>query len=136
MSFSLSYSKLCGSANKLVLSSCFSSCIMCFSQVRESIGVTLSVLCSNIRLHESFSHLSSHNGGSTDASKNLEVGNWDQYLVQRASELAMTIQNVSPSDISEILTDQMTDNEITKDHSRDGVNWMETVVTFCKEYII
>lgn len=100
------------------------------AQVRESIGVTLSVICSNIRLHQSFSCPSFSNGDTSDVHETLAVRNWDQYLVQEASELAMTIQNISPSDISEIPKDKMTDNKIPKDHARDDVNWIETVLYF------
>lgn len=86
------------------------------------------MICSNIRLHQSFSCLSFPNGDTSDIHKHLALGNWDEYLVQEATKLAMTIQNISPSDISEIPKDEMTDDKIPKDHARDDVNWIETVV--------
>lgn len=86
------------------------------------------MICSNIRLHQSFSCLSFPNGDTSDTQKNLAVGNWDEYLVQEATKLAISIQNISPSDISEIPKDKMEDAKIPKDHARDDVNWIETVV--------
>nr|XP_027063641.1 proteasome activator subunit 4 isoform X1 [Coffea arabica] len=100
------------------------------AQVRESIGVTLCVLCSNIRLHESCSPSNSLEGVRGDVYGNFEGGSWDEYIVQRASELAVNIHNISACDILETSSDKTLHNGISKDHSRDDVNWMETVFHF------
>ena len=97
--------------------------------MRESSGVTLCVLCSNIRLYESCSPSNSLEGVSGDVYGNFEGGSWDEYIVQRASELAVNIHNISACNILETSLDKTLDNGISKDHSRDDVNWMETVVT-------
>lgn len=95
---------------------------MC-GQVREAIGVTLSVLCSNIRLHTTFTSNHSHGG---DGFK-IEERSWDQFLVERASELVISIQNASHSDKMEIQKDRSPDNGLVNGESQDDVKWMETV---------
>uniref|UniRef100_A0A5B7B961 Putative proteasome activator subunit 4 n=2 Tax=Davidia involucrata TaxID=16924 RepID=A0A5B7B961_DAVIN len=100
------------------------------AQVREAIGVTLSILCSNIRLYISFGHNHSHEGGNIDVDKELEGRSWDQFLIERASELVMSIQNTSQSDNMEIPTDTSPDNGIVNGNSRDDVKWMETLFHF------
>lgn len=102
--------------------------------MRESIGIALCVLCSNIRLHESCTPNNYREGASGDAYGNFEAGRWDQYLVQRASEHVMSIQINGACDILESPSDKILDNGMSKDHSRDDVNWMETVVT-CEKSI-
>lgn len=94
-------------------------------QVREAIGVTLSVLCSNLRLYASCCNGQLHEGRDID-----DVGCWDQYLVKRASELVPKIQSVSASETLEIPTEEISENGASSDHSKDDIRWMETV-SFC-----
>ncbi|CAL5444778.1 unnamed protein product [Camellia sinensis] len=95
---------------------------MTTERVREAIGVTLFVLCSNIRLHTSFSD--HHSDGGDDFK--IEERSWDQFLTERASELVTNIWNVSQSDKMEISTDTSPDNGIVNGDSKDDVKWMET----------
>jgi proteasome activator subunit 4 len=92
------------------------------AQVRESIGVTLSVLCSNICLHTSFS------GNSSDGK--IEGKRWDEFLIEHASERVIKIQNSNQSDNSQMQTDTSTDNGVQNTDSQDVVKWMETLFHF------
>lgn len=103
----------------LFISSLFDA-TQCVKQVRESIGVTLSILCSNICLHTSFN-------GNQSYGK-LEGGSWDKFLTEQASERVIKIQNTSQSDNSQMQTDTSTDNGVPNSHSQDDVKWMETVL--------
>lgn len=94
---------------------------ICVHQVRESIGVTLSVLCSNLRLHANFSDSNLHEG-------NLKAGSWDKFLVERASELVANIQHASLSDNMEIAEGTSSEKGFSSGDSLDDVKWMETVL--------
>jgi len=94
--------------------------------VREAIGVTLSVLCSNIRLHTTFTNNHSHD---VDGSK-IEERSWGHFLVEHASELVTSIQNASQSDKMEIQKDKSPDNGLVNGDSQDDVKWMETLFHF------
>ncbi|XP_058208862.1 proteasome activator subunit 4 isoform X1 [Rhododendron vialii] len=96
------------------------------AQVREAIGVTLSVLCSNIRLHTTFT--GNHSRGGDEFK--IEERSWDQFLVERASELVISIQNASQSDKMEIQKDRSPDNGLVNGESQDDVKWMETLFHF------
>lgn len=99
-------------------------------QVREAIGVTLSVLCSNIQLYASLDSDHSREGGNSDVNYHRKEGSWVQFLIERASELVVTIQNTSQSDNSEILTDARHQSRYLSGDSKDDVKWMETVLIF------
>ncbi|KAM7499059.1 hypothetical protein LguiA_023473 [Lonicera macranthoides] len=92
------------------------------AQVRESIGVTLSVLCSNICLNASFT-------GNREVGR-LEGRSWDQFLTEQASKLVINIQNTSQSDNLQMLTNTSTENGVLNTHSQDDVKWMETLFHF------
>ncbi|PIN23826.1 hypothetical protein CDL12_03448 [Handroanthus impetiginosus] len=99
------------------------------AQVREAIGVTLSILCSNLRLCASFGNDHSHErAASTIGIK--AAGCWDQYLVKQASELVPKIQTISVSETLEISTDKMSENGMSNDHCQDDIKWMETLFHF------
>lgn len=94
------------------------------AQVRESIGVTLSILCSNIRLC-----VSSGNYGYEDYKFGGQ--SWDQYLTYHASELVINVQIASQSDKMEMMqTDTIHGNGIVNANSQDDVKWMETLFHF------
>ncbi|KAL6547028.1 hypothetical protein OROMI_022749 [Orobanche minor] len=99
------------------------------AQVRESIGVTLSVLCSNLRLCASFGidHLRERGPSSSDIKAS---GYWDQYLVKRASDLVTKIQNVSAVETLEISTNNISENGLSSNNSKDDIKWMETLFHF------
>ncbi|CAK9180714.1 unnamed protein product [Ilex paraguariensis] len=99
------------------------------AQVRESIGVSLSVLCSNLRLYASFPHNHSNEVGSGGVDKKIGVS-WDQYLIGQASELVMNIQNTSPSHSLVVSSDTVLDIGISNGNGQDDVKWMETLFHF------
>ncbi|KAK0602445.1 hypothetical protein LWI29_033449 [Acer saccharum] len=101
---------------------------MCHSsaQVREAIGVTLSVLCSNIRLHMSFSHDHSCEGNDSDIENHLKEQRWVHILTERASEAVLNIQNNSVENSVEISSQ----NGYLNGDSQDDVKWMETLFHF------
>ncbi|KAH9652577.1 proteasome activator subunit 4 [Citrus sinensis] len=105
---------------------------MCHSSahVREAIGVTLSVLCSNIRLHASFSHEYSHEGVNSDIDNYLKEERWVQFLTERASESVTNIQNNNHSDNLEVSANCSTQNGHLKGDSQDDVKWMESLFHF------
>ncbi|KAL8135505.1 hypothetical protein AgCh_010229 [Apium graveolens] len=94
------------------------------AQVRESIGVALSVLCSNLRLHANFADSNLHEEGK------LKAGSWDRFLVERASELVANIQHASQSDNMEIAEGASSEKGFSTGDSLDDVKWMETVFHF------
>lgn len=97
------------------------------AQVRESIGVTLSVLCSNIRLRMFYGNNDSY------ADEEFKIGgkSWDQYLIDRASELVVNVQLASHSDKMETMqTDTSYENGTLNGNSQDDVKWMETLFHF------
>lgn len=102
----------------------------CVGQVREAIGVTLSVLCSNIRLHVSCSQDHSNESGKTDMGNQLMEENWVQLLTERASVVVVNIQNSSLSDVLDTSTDINIKNGYQNGDSQDDTKWMETVLTF------
>ncbi|XP_055822371.1 proteasome activator subunit 4 [Solanum dulcamara] len=99
-------------------------------QVRESIGVTLCVLCSNIRLQVSCNQVHPHEVGTNNVHRKAEAENWDHYLVERASELVVKIQSFSQSDTLDVQTDRISDNRVSSEQSHDDVKWMETLFHF------
>lgn len=97
-------------------------------QVREAIGVTLSILCSNIRLHSSFARDYSHEGGNSDVDNPLKEENWVLFLTERASDVVTNIQNASQSDNLEIPAQTTLQNGSLNGDTQDDVKWMETVL--------
>ncbi|XP_073279916.1 proteasome activator subunit 4-like isoform X2 [Primulina huaijiensis] len=99
------------------------------AQVRESVGVTLAILCSNLRLHASFGDDHLHNAGT----KCADIGvaeSWDQFLVKHASELVASIQNLNALEALVIPTKKISENGISNDHSKVAIKWMETLFHF------
>lgn len=99
------------------------------SQVREAVGVTLSVLCSNMRLHALSIPTPSH-GAVGDMDKIFRVKHWDEFLIQRASELAVAIQNFNQSDNSLSLGDLTCENGSSNAELQEDIKWMETMFHF------
>ena len=94
--------------------------------MREAVGVNLSILCSNIRLHAS----NSVQEADHDNDSPLKTENWAVLLTERASEMVTSIQNTSPSDLG-TAAQSSSDNVTVNGDIRDDVKWMETVlITF------
>ncbi|KAL5981317.1 hypothetical protein ACLOJK_015372 [Asimina triloba] len=97
------------------------------SEVREAVGVTLSVLCSNLRLFASFSITHVEEGRNSNENESTARQKWDKHLVARASELATNIQNANQLDNGDCLMDITHESASLNDESREDVKWMETV---------
>ena len=97
-------------------------------QVREAIGVTLSILCSNIRLHLSLAQDHLSDGAYAEVVNLLKDENWVVLLTERASDVVTNIQKTSPSDNLETPTRTVPENDILNGDAQDDVKWMETVL--------
>lgn len=100
-------------------------------QVREAIGVTLSVLCSNIQLYASVCHDCSHEGDNVDLNSQLQQRSWIKFLKERASEVVVNIQHSNQSDSLETKRNTSQNGQLNGD-SQDDIKWMETVLTFLR----
>lgn len=105
-------------------------CLLLWGQVREAIGVTLSVVCSNIRLYASFDRDHSHEGENRDVDNQLQEKSWVQFLIERASEVVMNIQQTNQADSLENKMNISYQNGHQNGDSQDDVKWMETVLIF------
>lgn len=97
------------------------------AQVREVVGVTLCVLCSNIQLHGLYT--SSDQWGSSGVGDEIHGASWSRLLSDQATECAIRIQNTTHSDHIDAEADVDLDNGITND-SEEDVKWMETLFHF------
>ena len=103
-------------------------------QVREAIGITLSVLCSNIRLHLSSAHDYSCEEAS-EIDNQLKEEKWVLVMKDRASDVVTNIQNTSPADNLETAGQTAFQNGYLNGDAQDDVKWMETVLIFRTNYI-
>ncbi|XP_031478674.1 proteasome activator subunit 4-like isoform X3 [Nymphaea colorata] len=88
------------------------------SQVREAIGVTLSVLCSNMALFISCRTGKSHHMQHSKSNYSIGDNDWCHYLIKRASELALHIQSAGQPSI------------FANDDTQEETRWMETLFHF------
>lgn len=95
--------------------------ILNLRQVREVIGITLSVLCSNLRLSATFGQTHSINYGDSRMVESPQRDDWATVLTDRASELAMNIQSM------ESLADMADENGSINMEAQADVRRMETV---------
>ncbi|XP_043688244.1 proteasome activator subunit 4 [Telopea speciosissima] len=100
------------------------------AQVREAIGVALSVLCSNIRLCESFTPLQTHEEAKNNVDNSPKRESWHKLLTEKASEVAVNIQNASQFDNLENSIEITYENGISNDDSWEDIKWMETMFHF------
>ncbi|XP_042519744.1 proteasome activator subunit 4 isoform X2 [Macadamia integrifolia] len=100
------------------------------AQVREAIGVALSVLCSNIRLRESFTPLHTQEEAQNNVDNSSRRESWHKLLTERASEVAVNIQNASQFDNLENSAEITSENGISNDDSWEDIKWMETMFHF------
>ncbi|KAJ6770850.1 PROTEASOME ACTIVATOR COMPLEX SUBUNIT 4 [Salix purpurea] len=110
--------------NELLDNMCHSS-----AQVREAIGITLSVLCSNIRLHLSSAHDYSCEEAS-EIDNQLKEEKWVLVMKDRASDVVTNIQNTSPADNLETAGQTAFQNGYLNGDAQDDVKWMETLFHF------
>ncbi|XP_047151805.1 proteasome activator subunit 4 [Vigna umbellata] len=96
------------------------------AQVREALGVTLSVLCSNIRLY----HSSHQDGRSDNVDSLMQDENWVQFLTERAAEAVVNIQIATQSDKVVNPVDGGSQNGHVDGDSQDDMKWMETLLYF------
>lgn len=98
-------------------------------QVRETIGVTLSVLCSNIRLYALSDHHHSREGEKNDVNNQL-MESCIKILREQSSQVLMTIQKASHCVSLETSRDSNAPDAYLNGDSQDDVKWMETVSVF------
>ncbi|XP_061367392.1 proteasome activator subunit 4 isoform X1 [Gastrolobium bilobum] len=105
---------------------------MCHSsaQVREALGVTLSVLCSNIRLYHSSQHDSACDGKNSNVDNLMKDESWVQFLTERAAEAVVNIQIATQSDKALNPIDASSQNGHLDGDSQDDMKWMETLLHF------
>ncbi|KAL5729683.1 hypothetical protein ACHQM5_002598 [Ranunculus cassubicifolius] len=99
------------------------------AQVREAIGISLSVLCSNIRLHECFTSEFSDEGMKCNVDDTLGRGRWVHTLTDQACEVSQIIQDTSYVDNLENQADETLENGFSIKEMQ-GVKWMETMFHF------
>lgn len=92
-------------------------------QVREALGVTLSVLCSNIRLY----HSSHQDERSDNVDSLMKDESWVQFLTERATQAVVNIQIATQSDKVVNPVDGSSQNGHVDGDSQDDMKWMETV---------
>lgn len=95
------------------------------AQVREAIGCTLSVLCSNLRLFASFAHEHPENG-MVESQREL----WAGLLTERVSEVMINIQSANQLDIIEGRPDSIQENGHVNTEAQADVKRMETMFHF------
>ncbi|KAF2926427.1 proteasome activator subunit 4 [Oryza sativa Japonica Group] len=99
------------------------------AQIREAIGVTICIACSNMRLSRLFGH-----GDSLDVSGDVSMTeqtgseNWSKQLTDGATELSISIQNNISKQL-ESTPDSVTENGLDKKEEAD-VKRMETIFHF------
>ncbi|KAG0467335.1 hypothetical protein HPP92_018915 [Vanilla planifolia] len=96
------------------------------AQVREAIGVTLSVLCSNLRLFAMHACKGFHRHDENVIMKSLQNDNWAKMLTERAYECAINIQSSSQFESLETLSD-MSENGFANTESKTDIRRMETL---------
>uniref|UniRef100_A0A0E0LAS8 Proteasome activator subunit 4 n=1 Tax=Oryza punctata TaxID=4537 RepID=A0A0E0LAS8_ORYPU len=99
------------------------------AQIREAIGVTICIACSNMRLSRLFGHGNSPDV-SGDVSMTEQTGseNWSKQLTDGATELSISIQNNISKQL-ESTPDSVTENGLDKKEEADAKR-METIFHF------
>ncbi|XP_038972814.1 proteasome activator subunit 4 isoform X1 [Phoenix dactylifera] len=101
------------------------------AQVRESIGVALSVVCSNKRLFATSKQTCLQEvEGDIDMVESPQKENWAELLMERASELARNIQSANQSDRIDSMVDLIHENGYTNSKAKADVKTMETMFHF------
>jgi proteasome activator subunit 4 len=99
------------------------------AQVREAIGVAMSIACSNVRLSGSFGPACSPGELCGDVSMTEQTGNeyWSKRLTDGATELSVSIQNNIQSKQLVLASDSATENGLDNNDEADAKR-METVL--------
>ncbi|PKA50502.1 hypothetical protein AXF42_Ash013716 [Apostasia shenzhenica] len=98
------------------------------AQVREAIGVALSVLCSNLRLFMMYSSKHPQRVGDNVLMK-LRAEEWVKVLMERASESAINIQSSSQLDGFETSSD-FHENGFANTEAKTDIRRLETMFHF------
>lgn len=96
--------------------------------MRQVLGVTLTILCSNIRLYHSSHHDRAYDEGQSNSDNFLRDASWVQFLTERAAEAVVNIQNATQSDKGVNSVDINFENGHPDGDSEDDIKWMETVI--------
>lgn len=96
--------------------------------MREALGVSLSVLCSNIRLYHSSHDDNSYDGRNSNIDSFLKDENWVKFLTERAVNAVVNIQNATQYDKVMNAMDTSPKNGHLNSDSQDDIKWMETVM--------
>ncbi|KAI0501736.1 hypothetical protein KFK09_016681 [Dendrobium nobile] len=99
------------------------------AQVREAIGVTLSILCSNLRLSTTYYSKDPKRGEDNVMIKSLQTEDWAKLLTERASESAINIQNSSQLESMETSSD-LYENGFKNNESKTDIRRMEMLFHF------
>lgn len=97
-------------------------------KMREALGVTLSVLCSNIRLYHSSHHDNASDGRNSNVDSLMKDESWVQLLTERAAEAVVNIQIATQSDKVVNPIDTSSQNGHLDGDSQDDMKCMETVL--------
>lgn len=97
------------------------------AQVREVIGVTLSVLCSNMRLFSMARHTHVQGEGMVES---LQQEDWATTIIETASTSAMNIHSANQVGILETATEMAHENGCTNTESQTDIKRMETMFHF------
>ncbi|XP_054818668.1 proteasome activator subunit 4 [Prosopis cineraria] len=100
------------------------------SQVRQVLGITLTILCSNIRLYHSSHRDSAYDERQSNPDNLLKDARWVQFLPERAAEAVVNIQDTTQSDKGVNSTDINLENGLLDGDSQDDIKWMETLFYF------
>lgn len=71
-----------------------------------------------------------------NVNESFRIGNWDQFLVQRASELAMNIQTINQYDNLGSPAELTQESGFSNDVIKEDVKWMETVLHSCNIHMM
>ncbi|KAL4185907.1 hypothetical protein AMTRI_Chr10g8130 [Amborella trichopoda] len=100
------------------------------AQVREAIGVTLSIVCSNMQLFTSFEP--NHPSEMIEDSMDFPYGmvKWKENFITQAAKVAINIQNANQSGVTEYTVASTSENGSQNEELLEDVKWMETVFYF------
>lgn len=102
--------------------------IFSIGQVRQVLGITLTILCSNVRLYHKSHHDSANDERQSNADNYLKDASWVQSLIGRAAEAVVNIQNATQSDKGANSMEINLENGRPDGDSQDDIKWMETVI--------
>ncbi|KAL8129180.1 hypothetical protein V2J09_018335 [Rumex salicifolius] len=98
-------------------------------QVREAVGFTLCVVCSNIQLFTTFGRSHQDDVQKYDFTDDPDRKGWSVFLSEQSAERAAKILNTIQSNDMEVQGDTESENGITID-SQEDARWMETLFQF------